>query len=140
MRVGCRWVVALVVVASVLAGSGASPTGAAPPPDIGVRVAPVGHLADDGNGATVLVRTVCNLEGYDVFEAFLYVNQDGRSTEFAGLPIACDGRHRTARVTTTVPEGEPPLHRGPASVSAYVLVGDGTHESTVSPTFDIRLR
>lgn len=131
---------AVVSLAPVAAPVGA-PVGAAATEPMVIRVWPLGRLVEGGMAADIRVVTRCRLDGYEILESLIYLNQDGRSTNFAGLPIACDGQRRATRVRVHVFEGEPPLRRGDASVSAYALATDPVTDETVSvsPVFDVRL-
>ena len=93
------------------------------------RVGRVGCVAD-------LLDSACNRRaGAEVLEAFVYVNQDGNSTNFTGLRVTCDGQPHASNVTVTASGFL--LHRGAASASGYLLLTSG---ESASPTQRLRLR
>ncbi|MBA3287890.1 MAG: hypothetical protein H0U21_07690 [Acidimicrobiia bacterium] len=135
--------IGLAAVASLapLAAPVGAPVGAAPPEPMVIRAWPFGRLVEGGMAADIRVVTRCRLDGYEILESLIYLNQDGRSTNFAGLPIACDGQRRATRVRVRVLEGEPPLRHGDASISAYAAAIDPetNDDLSVSPVFGVRL-
>jgi hypothetical protein len=74
--------------------------------------------------------------GAEVLEAFVYIVQDGNQSQFAGIPVVCDGS--TQRFTVTVNAfPETPFHVGPAQASGFVLLLSG---ESISPTRQINVR
>jgi hypothetical protein len=89
-------------------------------------VAPTATLVGEGEAVTLEVTVTCP-KRHDVQEAFVYVTQDGYTSQFAGIGIQkCKGRPVT--YTLTVRPLEQPFHRGEATASSYVAVytQDGT--------------
>jgi hypothetical protein len=110
----------LVVAAALLCAAGPAASATSSPR---VQVGTGAFAKFDEGGVGVKIRTggLCS-PGAIVLESFVYVNQDGYSTEPASLPLSCDGRvHRSV---VLVPKADVPLHEGAASVSAYALVSD----------------
>ena len=79
-------------------------------------------LVDDGQAVLVTVTVTCP-SGGELLEAFVYVVQDSNTSQFAGLPVVCDGTAQT--VTVRVAALETPFHTGKARVSGYVLLTTG---------------
>ena len=93
-------------------------------------LAPTATLVGEGEAATIDVTVTCPKK-HDVLEAFLYITQDGYTSQFAGIPIGkCKGRPVT--YTVTVRPLDQPFHRGEASASSYVLVYTPDHSDTIS--------
>jgi hypothetical protein len=91
-------------------------------------------LVDGGSGVLLEVTTTCP-EGNEVVEAFVYVNQDGNSSEWGAIPIACDGvPHSGSSEVRTI---DFVFHKGGASASGYILLSSG---QSISPVFDLKLK
>jgi hypothetical protein len=71
----------------------------------------------------------------ELLESFVYVNQDGNSTEFGAVSVPSDGTRHTVMVTVTALDFL--LVKGNASASGYMLLTSG---ETVSPVQRIKLR
>ena len=90
--------------------------------------------------AQVRVRYVCP-SGWTVLEAFLYITQDGNTSQFEGFSPTCDGRKHWATLTVDAFE-ETPFHRGTANATAYLLleVPGGSDTASAGDTGVIHLR
>jgi hypothetical protein len=107
---------------------------------IAVSVNHAGSLSSNGEVVTLSGKIRC-APGYEVLEAFIYVVQDQNTSQFAALPVTCDGR--THRFLVTVPAyPDSGFHAGRASASGYILLQDPATGNTVStsPTGTLRLR
>ena len=91
-------------------------------------------LVDDGQAVLVTVTVTC-ASSSPLLEALLYVVQDGNTSQFAGLPVVCDGIQRT--VTVRVNALDTPFHVGKARASGYVLLTNG---KSISFTAKIKIR
>ena len=87
-------------------------------------------IVAEGQRARLEVTASCP-SGDEVLEAFVYVNQDGRSTQPAGIGLACDGEPHLATVETAALDFE--LRRGKASASGFILLASGASISPASP-------
>jgi hypothetical protein len=94
-------------------------------------------LVDDGQAVLVTVTVTC-ATGSEVLEAFVYVTQDGNTSQFAGIPAVCDGTAHT--FTVRVSALDSPLRLGKATASGYVLVTTGTGTASASPSATITIR
>jgi hypothetical protein len=110
----------------VLAGLGAFLLAAAPSasatvsPQVRVGTSAFAKL-DQGGDLRIRVAGVCTPNAV-LLEAFVYLSQDGSSTESTGIPMSCDGA--VHRDTVLVPIADVPFHEGMATASAYALVMD----------------
>ncbi len=98
------------------------------------------NLSAGGAAVTVSGKLRCPA-GYQVLEAFIYVVQDQNSSQFAALPVTCNGKLRAFRVTVQAyPDSA--FRAGPATTSGYLLLLDPASGGTVStsPTGSITLR
>ena len=86
------------------------------------EIAKKATLADDGQAVLVTVTVTCP-SGSELLEAFVYIVQDGNTSQFAGLPVVCDGTAQT--VTVRVPTLEMPFQTGKARASGYVVLSTG---------------
>ena len=126
--------VLLLLVVNLWAG-----TALAPAP-LKVWVHHNGSLSANGEVLTLSGRIRC-AQGYEVLEAFIYVVQDQNSSQFAALPVTCDGRmHAFAVTLLAYPDSG--FHAGAAMTSGYILLHDPDTGNTVatSPTESVRLR
>ena len=108
----------VVVVAAVVALGSATVASAA----VSAEIAKKGDIIQGGAAVLVDVTVACSA-GSEVLEAFVYVVQDGNTSQFAGLPVVCDGTAQT--VTVRVPTLEMPFQTGKARASGYVLLTTG---------------
>jgi hypothetical protein len=99
-----------------------------------------GSLSPNGEVVTVSGKIRC-APGYEVLEAFIYVVQDQNSSQFAALPVTCDGRMHPF-VVTVLAYPDSGFHAGAATTSGYILLQDPITGNTVStsPTGSVRLR
>jgi hypothetical protein len=99
-----------------------------------MEIAKKATLVDGGQGALLRVTAACPVGG-ELLESFVYVNQDGNSTEWGAVNIPCDGmpHSRTVRVTAL----DFTLHKGKASASGYMLLTSG---ETISPVQPLKLK
>lgn len=93
-------------------------------------VAPTATLVGAGESADIQVTVTCP-KRLDVLEAFVYITQDGYTSQFAGIGIRkCKGKPVT--YTLRVHSLEQPFHPGEASASSYVLVYNQDQTDTIS--------
>lgn len=93
-------------------------------------IAPTATLVGEGEAVDLVVTVTCPKK-HEVLEAFVYVSQDGYTSQFAGIPIGkCKGRPVT--YTVRVWPLDQPFHRGEASASSYVLVYTPDGSDTIS--------
>ena len=121
-----RRIVAAAVVLGVLA-----PLPASAATDIAsVRIKPQVQLVDGGDAVLVTVMARCTDASYHVLEAFVYVNQDGFTSQFAAIPLDC-GESRMRRFTVRADSFDDwDFHAGSGTASAFVLVShDETNET-----------
>jgi hypothetical protein len=125
-----------LVVLAVLSGPGSASAADAAVPRVRIGIGGSARFDQGGVGVQIPVAGRCS-SGAEVLEAFIYVNQDGSSTEWGIIPLQCDGAWH--RWVVLVPKGEVPLHEGPATASAYALVTDPKTGETAqdSPTRNI---
>jgi hypothetical protein len=97
-----------------------------------VHIVSVGRIVDDGQAVRVHVLVRCALPGVQVLEAFIYVVQDGRQSNFAGLPVTCGPRPRIQLLTVRVSALDFSFQRGTAQASAFILLLDPVTQQTVS--------
>jgi hypothetical protein len=101
------------------------------------QIAKKAFLVDDGQAVLVTVTVAC-AAGSEVLEAFVYVVQDGNTSQFAGVPAVCDGLAHTFQVRVSALDT--PFHPGRATASGFVLVTTATGTASTSPTAGIRIR
>lgn len=89
---------------------------------VAVEIAPSAALIGGGEAVAVTVTVACAPPRLQVLEAFVYVTQDGSTTNFAPIPVTCAGRRQTSTVRVTRGPDQPLLHTGSAQASAYVLL------------------
>lgn len=117
------WFAAAVLATTLLAPPAAAQT-------IVADIAPTATLVGEGEAVTLDVTVTCPKK-HDVLEAFVYVTQDGYTSQFAGIGIQkCKGKPIT--YTLTVRPLEQPFHRGEATASSYVAVYNQDHTDTFS--------
>jgi hypothetical protein len=121
-----RRVGVLAVAVLLLGGAAAS----ASPQGVVVELGSDATLVGAGEAATIDVTVSCPKK-HDVLEAFVYITQDGFTSQFAGIGIRkCKGR--PIDYTVTVRSLDQPFHAGDAFASAYVLVTTPSGDDTVS--------
>lgn len=120
---------ALWIATAMLAATLLGPPGAAQD-TIVADIAPTATLVGAGEAADLEVTVTCPKK-HDVLEAFVYITQDGYTSQFAGIGIGkCKGKPITYEVR--VRSLEVPFHRGEASASSYVAVYNQDHSDTIS--------
>ena len=110
------------------------------PTQLSADFAKTGTLVDGGQAVDLRVTVRCP-SGYRVLEAFAYVTQDGNQSQFAGIPVVCDGKRHTFTVRVRAFD-DAPFRKGAARASGYVLVEDPQTGATqqVSPTGVVKLK
>ena len=83
----------------------------------------------------MVTGTVTCPAGATVVEAFLYVVQDGNQSQFAALPVVCDGSPHEFGVTVTTIDFV--FSKGKAQVSSFVLLETG---EAVSPVATVKIK
>jgi hypothetical protein len=124
---GGRILVALAAVSAVLAPFSA----ASVQETVTADVAPLATMVGAGEAADIEVTVTCPKK-HDVLEAFVYIMQDGHTSQFAGIAIGkCKGKPMTytVRVRSFL---DTPFHPGEASASSYVLVYTPDRSETIS--------
>jgi hypothetical protein len=126
------------VLGAVLGGPAPTAVATSPVPRVNVGIGAYAKFDEGGVGVWIRVAGMCT-PGADVLESFVYVNQDGFSTESSPIPLRCDGSLHRSKVL--VPMADVPLHKGPATASAYALVVDPDTGETAqdSPSRDITI-
>jgi hypothetical protein len=94
-------------------------------------------LLDNGRAVLVPVTVTCT-SGSEALEAFVYVVQDGNTSQFGGIPVVCDDAPHTFAVRVAALDFL--FHSGKARASAYVLVLSGTETASTSPGGVIKIR
>ena len=120
---------ALVAALAALAlGGAAAPVASAQ--EVVVDLGSHATLVGAGEAATIDVTVSCPKK-HDVLEAFVYITQDGFTSQFAGIGIRkCKSKPR--EYTVTVRALDQPFHAGEAFASAYVLVTTPSGNDTIS--------
>ncbi|MCA1670909.1 MAG: hypothetical protein LC799_01445 [Actinobacteria bacterium] len=121
-----RIVLALATVSAVLLLFNAAYAQGTVTADLASTAAMVGA----GEAAKINVTVTCPKK-HEVLEAFVYITQDGHTSQFSAIPIRkCKDKPITYSVQVRAFE-DTPFHQGGASASSYVLVytADG---STIS--------
>ncbi len=101
---------------------------------LSAEIAQNAFVVEGGQTALVLVGVTCPA-GAEVLEAFVYVVQDSLTSDFAPIPVVCDGNPRAYAIRVSA--FDQLFHRGRARVSGYVLLESGESRS---PTAVVRLR
>ncbi len=121
-----RVLVTVVVVAAMVAPSAVSAEG-----KVVADLAESATLVGAGEAADIEVTVTCP-KRHDVLEAFVYITQDGYTSQFAGIGIKkCKGKPVTYTVRVRAFE-DTPFHRGGASASSYVVVYSADGSETIS--------
>jgi hypothetical protein len=128
----------LAVAAAVLCGHGPAALATSAVPRVKIGIGAYAKFDEGGVGVFIWVAGMCS-RGADVLESYVYINQDGFSTESATIPLGCDGSVHRSMVL--VPMADVRLHKGPATASAYALVMDRHTGETAqdSPSRDITI-
>lgn len=100
------------------------------------QIAKKAVLVDDRLAVLVTVTATCTT-GSEVLEAFVYVVQDGVTSQFAGIPVVCDDAAHT--FTVRVAALDATFVPGRATASGYVLITTATGTASTSPTAEIRI-
>jgi hypothetical protein len=99
-----------------------------------LRIDKKATIVDGGQGVLVTITTTCPAGG-ELLEAFVYVNQDGFSSEWGFLNSPCDGTPHESTVEVTALDFL--FHKGKASASGYMLLTSG---ESISPVQPLKLR
>jgi hypothetical protein len=94
-------------------------------PGVALRVqltlGPSAKILGGGTAARIPIRGLCT-PGAEVLEAFVYLSQDGQSSEWGFIPLVCDGARHDALVEVQTIDFA--FHPGLATASGYALVVD----------------
>ena len=91
---------------------------------LSVNIGKTATLVDGGQAVELRVKTVCAIEGVQVLEAFVYVTQNGNTSQFAPISVSCGDVPRPQKSIVRIPALEFLFQEGAANASAYVLVYD----------------
>jgi hypothetical protein len=91
---------------------------------LSVNIGQTATLVDGGQAVELRVKTVCAIEGVQVLEAFVYVTQNGNTSQFAPIAVSCGDVPRPQKSIVRIPALEFLFQEGGANASAYVLVYD----------------
>ena len=84
-------------------------------------LASTGAIVGAGEAANINVTVTCPKK-HEVLEAFVYITQDGHTSQFSGIPIRkCKDKPVTYSVHVRA-FADSPFHQGVASASSFVLV------------------
>jgi hypothetical protein len=84
-----------------------------------------------GNIAEINVTVTCPKK-HEVLEAFVYITQDGQTSQFSGIAVRkCKGKPIMYTVSVRAFE-DTPFRAGEASASSYILVCTADCTSTIS--------
>ena len=120
-----------VIVLAMLAVAAVAPaaTVAKAPGALYVDVKSQATIIEGGSAALLRVRASCPV-GYEVLEGFVYIVQDGSESQWAGIPLTCDGKqHRFVLRVSAFDES--PFHAGDARATAFLLVIDPDTQATL---------
>jgi hypothetical protein len=123
-----RFCMALLIAMALLP---MPPASAAMTKGITFSVDPVAVASPDATSLSVRVTVGCPAN-YDVLEAFVYVTQGDRQSNFVGIPLTCRPRAREYELTVHAPEGQT-WAEGTASLSGYVLLERKSTTLSLSP-------
>ena len=94
-------------------------------PGVALRVqltlGPRAKIVGQGMAARIPIQGLCT-PGAEVLESFVYVSQDGQSSEWGSIPLVCDGASHDALVEVQTIDFA--FHPGLATASGYALVTD----------------
>ena len=91
---------------------------------LSIDISRTATLVDGGQAVEVNIKTVCAIEGVEVFEAFVYVTQNGNQSQFAPISVSCSGSSKPQKSIARVPALDFLFQKGDANASAYVLLVD----------------
>jgi hypothetical protein len=121
--------IALVIVAAVPAGlEAAAPVQA---DEALVKLAKRAKLAVDGKSAQLKVRVQCP-SGWETLEGFVYISQNGSTSNNGALNPVCDNQIHTYFVWVTNMPDNPLFVEGQANASAYLLLIHPDTQETLS--------
>lgn len=125
-----------LTITAVLAGPAAAKQ------SLSVDIGKTATLVDGGQAVELKVKTVCAIEGFEVLEAFVYVTQNGNTSQFAPIPVSCSNIPRPQKATVRVPALDFLFQEGEANASGFILLIDPIGGDTVStsPTQVIQIR
>ena len=115
-----HWLMLSLIVAAVLTSVAQLDARGSVTVDIGKYAA----LVDAGQAVEIEVEVSCTAS-YKPLEAFVYVVQDGYTSQFAGIPVRCTN-HVQKYVVVVRAFPDSPFHAGEAYASAYLLVQSPT--------------
>lgn len=109
---------------------------------LSVDIGKTARLVDGGQAIELKIKTVCALGSFEVLEAFVYVTQNGNTSQFAGMPVSCADHPRPQKSTVTLSALDFLFQEGEANASAFILLIDPINGNTIStsPTQVIRIR
>jgi hypothetical protein len=128
-----------LVLLAVLAATVAPHSADAAPDDVAVRlhIAAQAKIVGGGMGVRIAVAGICT-PGAEVLEAFVYLTQDGVTSQFGFVPLTCDGTLHGSVVLVRALDA--PFTPGPATASGYALVQNAVGETAShSPFRDVTL-
>jgi hypothetical protein len=88
---------------------------------ITVKIGKPARLVKGGQAVDLRVKVTCP-SSHEVLEAFAYVVQNGNESNFAFMPLICDGRPRQYAVRATVFPDSPRFRRGDATATVFILL------------------
>jgi hypothetical protein len=109
---------------------------------LSVDIGKTAKIIDGGQAVELKVKTVCAIEGFELLEAFVYVTQNGNTSQFASIPVSCSDIPRPQKATVRVLALDFLFQEGEANASAFILLIDPVSGDTLStsPTQVIRIR
>ncbi len=114
-----RHILTLMVIGAVWLTYGWT-VGLAEAQAVTVQLGSEATLIERGQAVLLPVQVSCPKK-YVTLEAFVYVTQDGNTSQFAGIPLVCEKKLQTFIVRVPAFE-EAPFHTGAANATAYVLL------------------
>lgn len=117
-----RWWLTLAVVGGALTAPGAQ----AQTDPVSASIGRFAELIEEGT-VQVSVTVTCP-SGAAALESFVYVTDNGSSSQFASFSPICDGSAHTFVVAVAAGPGRT-FRRGPAQASGYVLLNSGASTS-----------
>jgi hypothetical protein len=94
-------------------------------------LAPTATMVETGEAADIDVTVTCPRH-HEVLEAFVYITQDGRTSQFSGIGIRkCKDKPTVYTIRVRAFE-DAPFRQGEASASSYVLVSTPDGSGTIS--------